>query len=137
MARDEIGIDEEMIGFGDQYAARVGLTAEERLALDNNELAQVAFESVIGAGIARGMGMGCPTTGGGIIDDVRPGSIGAQRVWTTSARTKAAGLPTEGKIRFVPARGYKPEIPLARGPSNGYIYRFGNEWVKGPSRTEG
>ncbi|MEU8892524.1 polymorphic toxin type 17 domain-containing protein [Streptomyces sp. NPDC048442] len=26
---------------------------------------------------------------------------------------------------------------LLRGPSKGYIDRFGNEWTRGPSRTEG
>ncbi|WP_152810488.1 polymorphic toxin type 17 domain-containing protein [Ostreibacterium oceani] len=26
---------------------------------------------------------------------------------------------------------------MARGPNNGFIDRFGNEWVRGPSRTKG
>jgi len=25
--------------------------------------------------------------------------------------------------------------PLERGPNNGYLDKFGNEWVSGPSRT--
>lgn len=130
-----------MIGFGDQFAARVGLTTEERRALDNGEIAQAVFEGIVVGGLARGIGLGRPVKGAtrpsGLIDDVRHGSVGAQRVWTTSSRIKAAGLPSKGKIRFVPARNYKPETPLARGPSKGYIDRFGNEWVKGPSRTKG
>jgi hypothetical protein len=47
------------------------------------------------------------------------------------------GLPNQGRIRYVPPRGYNPENPLPRGPQGGYIDRFGNEWVVGPSRTPG
>ena len=47
------------------------------------------------------------------------------------------GLPNQGRIRYVPPRGYNPESPLPRGPQGGYIDRFGNEWVVGPSRTQG
>ena len=66
------------------------------------------------------------------------GTGGAAKVWTsTKGRLKAAKLPTTGKIRFVPQKGYNPSNPLARGPNNGYIDRFGNEWVRGPSRTKG
>jgi hypothetical protein len=42
-----------------------------------------------------------------------PGSIGAAKVWTTKARIKAAQLPTEGKIRFVPPIKYKSSVKLA------------------------
>jgi hypothetical protein len=52
-------------------------------------------------------------------------------------RLKAAQLPISGRIRYVPPKGYRPSMPLPRGTQNGYIDRFGNEWVKGPSRTEG
>lgn len=130
-----------MISFGDQYAARFGLTHEQGRALDNGEIAQGAFEGIVAGGIARGARLGRPTTGmsrqGGLVDDVRPGSVGAQRVWTISARLKAAGLSSSGGIRFVPPKGYKPETPLARGPNNGCRDRFDNEWVKEPSRTKG
>jgi filamentous hemagglutinin len=44
-------------------------------------------------------------------------------------RLKAAGLPTTGRLRFVPRRGYRPTQPLPRGEQHGYIDRFGNEWV--------
>lgn len=63
--------------------------------------------------------------------------------WSIRSRLKAAGpgtemgLPSSGKIRFVPDRGYNPATPLPRGPQNGYVDRFGNEWVVGPSRTAG
>ena len=30
-----------------------------------------------------------------------------------------------------------PASPRPRGPQGGYIDRFGNEWVVGPSRTPG
>lgn len=57
--------------------------------------------------------------------------------WSIKGRLKSAGLPTSGRVRYVPPKGYRPSMPLPRGPQNGYIDRFGNEWVKGPSRTEG
>jgi hypothetical protein len=52
-------------------------------------------------------------------------------------RLKEAKLPTEGKIRFVPPEHYNPSAPLVRGPNRGFLDKFGNEWVKGPSRTAG
>ena len=62
--------------------------------------------------------------------------------WTIGSRMRAAGqgdlgLPGQGRIRYVPPVGYNPASPLPRGPQHGYIDRFGNEWVMGPSRTEG
>lgn len=65
------------------------------------------------------------------------GSVGAAKPWSTKARINYAELPNEGKIRYVPPKGYEASMPLPRGQNNGYIDRFGNEWVKGPSRTEG
>jgi hypothetical protein len=65
------------------------------------------------------------------------GSLGAARAWTIKGRLKAAHLPTTGKIRYVPPKNYSPGQPLPRGPNGGYIDRFGNEWLKGPSRTAG
>jgi filamentous hemagglutinin len=52
-------------------------------------------------------------------------------------RLKTAGLPTEGKIRFVPRQDYYPSQPLPKGDGGGYLDRFGNEWVAGASRTAG
>jgi RHS repeat-associated protein len=63
--------------------------------------------------------------------------------WSTSARMRAAGpgdeygLPSEGKIRYVPPNDYNPVNPLPRGEQDGYLDRFGNEWIIGPSRTPG
>ncbi|MCB2178221.1 MAG: hypothetical protein KQH57_20625 [Actinomycetales bacterium] len=62
---------------------------------------------------------------------------GAVGTWSTSGGIKSAGLPNSGSIRYVPPTNYRPGVPLPRGGSNGYIDRFGNEWVKGPSRTSG
>jgi RHS repeat-associated protein len=62
---------------------------------------------------------------------------GAAQPWSIKGRLKHVQLPTEGKIRFIPAETYSPTNPLPRGPNNGYIDKFGNEWVKGPSRTYG
>ena len=59
------------------------------------------------------------------------------RSWTPKARIKAAQLPNEGKIRFVPPKKYSSSMPLRKGPNGGYIDKFDNEWVKGPSRTSG
>jgi RHS repeat-associated protein len=66
-----------------------------------------------------------------------PGSVGAAQVWSMKGRLKAAQLPTAGRIRYVPPRGYNPSNPLPRGPQDGFIDRFGNEWTRGPSRTAG
>jgi len=63
--------------------------------------------------------------------------------WTIRARMRAAGpgdefgLPSQGRIRYVPPVGYNPVNPLPRGSNGGYVDRFGNEWVVGPSRTQG
>ncbi len=46
---------------------------------------------------------------------------------------KKKGLPTEGKIRFVPPEGTN-KLTTKDG---GYVDKFGNIWKKGPSRTKG
>jgi len=65
------------------------------------------------------------------------GTGSAAQPWSTKGRIKYVELPTQGKIRFVPDSNYSPSNPLPRGPNNGYLDKFGNEWVKGPSRTVG
>lgn len=65
------------------------------------------------------------------------GSVGAAQPWSMKGRIKHVELPTQGKIRYVPPESYNPSSPLPRGPNNGYIDKFGNEWTKGPSRTQG
>jgi len=65
------------------------------------------------------------------------GTAGAAQPWSTKGRINYVQLPNEGKIRYVPPEGYSASQPLPRGPNNGYIDKFGNEWVKGPSRTAG
>ena len=51
---------------------------------------------------------------------------------------RAAQLPNRGgKVRYVPPKNWHPSEPLPRGPNNGYMDKFGNEWTKGPSRTAG
>lgn len=62
------------------------------------------------------------------------------RSWSmpmTTSEGLIVSLPSSGKIRFVPEPGYNPSSPLQRGPQNGYVDRFGNEWVVGPSRKPG
>ena len=48
---------------------------------------------------------------------------------------KEAGLPTEGKIRYVPPKNAGKTLP--RTPDGGYIDRFDNVWIKGKTRTIG
>lgn len=69
--------------------------------------------------------------------------LGLMTCHTVKSRLREAGpgtefgLPNQGRIRYVTPHGYNPVNPLPRGPQKGYIDRFGNEWVAGPSRTQG
>ena len=60
----------------------------------------------------------------------------APRQWTVKGRIKHENLPTRGKVRFVPPKNWDPSNPK-RGTSHGFIDKWGNEWVDGPSRTRG
>ena len=51
---------------------------------------------------------------------------------TSKGDLKKVGLPTTGKIRFVPGKK-----GLIGNSENGYIDKFGNKWVKGNTRTSG
>jgi hypothetical protein len=106
-----------------------------------------AFSAGLGvaaAGIGAKMG-GAETSSGPSPADRLRGFLydeqGGSQSWSIRARLRAAGpgeeygLPYQGRIRFIPEEGYNPNTPLPRGPQNGYIDRFGNEWVVGPSRT--
>ena len=42
---------------------------------------------------------------------------------------KQFGLPTSGRIRFVPDKAWHATEPLPRGPQYGFSDKFGNEWV--------
>ena len=46
---------------------------------------------------------------------------------------KKAQLPTQGRIRYIPPKQTYNILP--RTSYGGYIDKFGNIWVKGPSRT--
>ncbi|MFC1894873.1 polymorphic toxin type 17 domain-containing protein [Candidatus Dependentiae bacterium] len=53
---------------------------------------------------------------------------------------KSKRLPTQGRIRYVPPKGFKPneKLPVSKiGGRPAYVDRFNNLWVKGPSRTKG
>lgn len=65
------------------------------------------------------------------------GSVGSAHSWSITARVQCAKLPRQGKIRYIPPKNYSPSAPLPKGPNNGYLDKFGNEWTKGPSRTKG
>jgi len=77
---------------------------------------------------------------GKLLGEVNTAKAGGDKIWSIAARLKNAGgpgvgLPTTERIRFIPQEGYNPKVPLPRGPNKGFLDRFGNEWVKGPSRT--
>ena len=65
-----------------------------------------------------------------------PGSGGPE---PTNPITKA-GLPQDRGIRYIPPKNWDPSQKLPEGTLNGnkgYLDKFGNVWVKGPSRTQG
>lgn len=71
-----------------------------------------------------------------------PGSIGAAKAWSIKGRLKAAELPAEGKIRYIPPKGYAssqnlPSVKIKGCDDKCYRDRFDNIWKPGPSRTPG
>ena len=65
---------------------------------------------------------------------------GGQVVHGLKSLIKKAELPTTGKLRYVPPHGLHPSQKLPTrniGSQTGFLDRFGNVWVKGPSRTAG
>jgi len=65
-------------------------------------------------------------------------SVGAAQRASRSAAMNDAQLPHRGGlIRYVPPENWTGTQPLPKGPSRGYMDRFGNEWVKGRSITPG
>lgn len=109
-------------------------------------IASGAVDAVVVAGMSRMLGRpgGPPPPVPGVPGTLAMGGpvdlkVPAQSEPTPSVkgRLKAASLPTSGKMRYVPPEDWTPGQPLPRGPNHGYIDRFGNEWVKGPSRTPG
>ena len=57
--------------------------------------------------------------------------------WTIKSRMKAAQLPNEGRVRYIPPKFYKPSMKLPHEGNIGFKDRFNNIWKKGPSRTPG
>ncbi|MEO9517086.1 MAG: hypothetical protein ABJH45_08230 [Paracoccaceae bacterium] len=60
--RDYMGVDEELEGFGNNYAARIGIDTQTRRSLDNGEIAQSVFDGLVAGGISRLGGMGGTTS---------------------------------------------------------------------------
>lgn len=52
------------------------------------------------------------------------------------ARAQRQNLPTDGPVPFVPPDRWNPANPR-RGPNHGFMDAYGNEWTRGPSRTQG
>jgi len=50
---------------------------------------------------------------------------------------RKAKLPASGQVPFLPPKTWKPGQALPRGLNNGYLDRFGREWIKGRSITPG
>lgn len=96
------------------------------------------------AGFARthdGFGSGSGGYGGGgpVYSTPRVGgnsSAKVKKVPSKSSVIKAAKLPNQGKIRYIPPSNWSPSTPLPK-KRGGYVDKFGNLWVKGPSRTKG
>lgn len=68
-----------------------------------------------------------------------PGILNAKKVSqlvSKKGRIKDAGLPTKGRIRYVPPKSWDSTMPLPK-QGRGYLDRFGNVWQRGPSRTAG
>jgi filamentous hemagglutinin len=100
-------------------------------AIDGARSITLSTNGTVVIGLGTRMAMTAAEQGGG------PPADTAKPEATVKGRLKAAGLPTTGKIRYVPPESWTPSQPLPRGPDGGYVDRFGNEWVKGPSRTAG
>ena len=71
------------------------------------------------------------------VEDYHTYYVGANSVLVHNVckAAKDAGLPTKGKIRYVPPKESNGTLP--RTSNGGYIDKFGNIWEKGPSRTIG
>ena len=68
---------------------------------------------------------------------------GVEKVVATGMKgiLKRYGLPTTGRVRFVPPKNAKGlgDLLVRQGRSKAKVFkdRFGNEWTQGPSRTKG
>ena len=79
------------------------------------------------------------------VDKLGNGSCGRTKVSSDVPKTKKGKikeqkLPTEGRIRYVPPKNWKPsqDLPTQKVRNrNGFVDKFDNVWVQGPSRTRG
>lgn len=69
--------------------------------------------------------------------DFQGGGATAAAAVSIRALIRGARLPNRGSIRYIPPSHVTANTGLPRGPKNGYIDKFGNEWTRGPSRTAG
>ena len=109
----------------DHYDAAADLADSFAPFLDNLGLARDAGRSV---GRSLGGPLGIKDNSSGLANAAKPSRRSHFRKWQ---------LPTEGKVRYIPPRNWHPDNALPRGPNAGFMDRFGNEWVRGPSRTRG
>lgn len=94
------------------------------------------------AGVIPGLGNAVKVVKGGTkvvkaidkANDVAKGTV--KSIPSIKSVIKGAQLPNSGKIRYVPPSNWSPSQPLPK-TNGGYIDKFGNVWIKGPSRTKG
>ncbi|GAA2811529.1 polymorphic toxin type 17 domain-containing protein [Kitasatospora sp. CM 4170] len=126
-------IDAGAVRIGDHLIGSDGASAEVLVIEDEGEVAdQLVYNLNVGDAhtyfVAAGIG------------DALVHNTSAVCPITKKAAIKAAGLPTRGKIRYVPPGHWQPHQPLPTGRVNGQkgiLDRHGNAWTKGPSRTKG
>jgi len=145
---------ESLPGVTEKLLREGGLSAEDAAALDT--LFSVA--GTMGVSAASSLGRGgesgfrlTPSTGGAAALAVTPqGMAGARALLGAmesgailfarkgsapgegvrpKLRGSGGGLPTRGRVRYVPPKWWRPSQQLPRGPQRGYLDRFGNEWV--------
>ena len=75
-------------------------------------------------------------SGGGDPNDPKDKDI--ERDPSIKSLIKAKRLPSDGKIRYVPPKNFNPKkgLPYEKvGNDKAFLDKFGNKWLKGPSRT--
>ena len=70
------------------------------------------------------------------VNNLHKGAEAAYKNSKFLAKSENLTLPTKGPVPFVPPSRWDINRP-AKGPNGGFIDDFGNEWVKGKSRTAG
>lgn len=70
------------------------------------------------------------------LNNLHKGAEAAYKNTRFLSKAENLKLPTNGPVPFVPPARWDVTRP-AKGPNGGFMDNFGNEWVKGPTRTVG